>query len=113
MADRPKRPLSAYMLWLNQAREAIKKENPDFKVTEVAKKGGELWRGMKDKTEWEGKAAKQKEEYEKAMKEFERNGGDKGGAASKKRPKKEVAKKVVKKSKKKDSDEDDDDDESD
>jgi high mobility group protein B2 len=102
------------MLWLNQAREAIKKENPEFKVTEVAKKGGELWRGMKDKSEWEAKAVKMKEEYEKQMKEFERNGGDKSSApASKKRTKKEVAKKPVKKSKKKDSDEDDDDDESD
>ncbi|KAG5672842.1 hypothetical protein PVAND_002931 [Polypedilum vanderplanki] len=114
MAEKPKRPLSAYMLWLNQAREQIKKENPDFKVTEIAKKGGEMWRGMKDKSEWEAKAAKMKEEYEKAMKEFERNGGDKsGGATAKKRAKKETAKKPAKKSKKKDSDEDDDDEESD
>lgn len=113
MADRPKRPLSAYMLWLNSARESIKKENPDFKVTEIAKKGGELWRGMKDKSEWEAKAVKMKEEYEKAMKEFERNGGDKSSTASKKRGKKEVAKKGAKKSKKRDSDDDDDDDESD
>lgn len=50
MAEKPKRPLSAYMLWLNSAREGIKKENPGIKVTEIAKKGGELWRGMKDKT---------------------------------------------------------------
>lgn len=49
-ADRPKRPLSAYMLWLNENREAIKKENPGIKVTEIAKRGGELWRGLKDKT---------------------------------------------------------------
>jgi HMG (high mobility group) box len=48
--EKPKRPLSAYMLWLNHAREGIKKENPGIKVTEIAKKGGELWRGMKDKT---------------------------------------------------------------
>lgn len=50
MADKPKRPLSAYMLWLNSARESIKRENPGIKVTEVAKRGGELWRGMKDKS---------------------------------------------------------------
>jgi HMG (high mobility group) box len=48
--EKPKRPLSAYMLWLNHAREGIKKESPGIKVTEIAKKGGELWRGMKDKT---------------------------------------------------------------
>lgn len=54
MTDKPKRPLSAYMLWLNSARESIKREHPGIKVTEVAKKGGELWRAMKDKSvSWE------------------------------------------------------------
>lgn len=48
--EKPKRPLSAYMLWLNSERESIKKENPGIKVTEIAKRGGELWRAMKDKT---------------------------------------------------------------
>lgn len=48
--ERPKRPLSAYMLWLNENRESIKKENPGSKVTDIAKRGGELWRGLKDKT---------------------------------------------------------------
>ena len=32
MAERPKRPLSGYMLWLNENRDKIKKENPEFKV---------------------------------------------------------------------------------
>lgn len=48
--EKPKRPLSAYMIWLNSERESIKKENPGIKVTEIAKKGGELWRAMKDKS---------------------------------------------------------------
>lgn len=47
---KPKRPLSAYMLWLNSAREQIKRDNPGIKVTEIAKKGGEMWRAMKDKS---------------------------------------------------------------
>lgn len=50
MADRPKRPLSAYMLWLNENRESIKAESPGIKVTEIAKRGGELWRGLTDKS---------------------------------------------------------------
>lgn len=50
MTDRPKRPLSAYMIWLNENREAIKKEHPGIKVTEIAKRGGELWRELTDKT---------------------------------------------------------------
>lgn len=48
--EKPKRPLSAYMLWLNENREAIKKESPGIKVTEIAKRGGELWRGLGDKS---------------------------------------------------------------
>ncbi|XP_065090770.1 high mobility group protein D [Ochlerotatus camptorhynchus] len=108
MAEKPKRPLSAYMLWLNSAREGIKKESPGIKVTEIAKRGGELWRGMKDKTEWENKAAKMKDEYNKAVQEFERNGGGGGGGKDAGKKKSKGAKKVVKKSKKKDSDDDDD-----
>nr|3NM9_A Chain A, High mobility group protein D [Drosophila melanogaster]3NM9_D Chain D, High mobility group protein D [Drosophila melanogaster]3NM9_G Chain G, High mobility group protein D [Drosophila melanogaster]3NM9_J Chain J, High mobility group protein D [Drosophila melanogaster]3NM9_M Chain M, High mobility group protein D [Drosophila melanogaster]3NM9_P Chain P, High mobility group protein D [Drosophila melanogaster] len=73
-SDKPKRPLSAYALWLNSARESIKRENPGIKVTEVAKRGGELWRAMKDKSEWEAKAAKAKDDYDRAVKEFEANG---------------------------------------
>lgn len=104
MAEKPKRPLSAYMLWLNSAREQIKKENPGIKVTEIAKRGGELWRAMKDKSEWENKAAKMKDEYNKAVQEFERNGGGKDSGKKKSKG----AKKVAKKSKKKDSEDDDD-----
>lgn len=101
--EKPKRPLSAYMIWLNSARGAIKLENPDYKVTDVAKKGGELWRNMKDKTEWEAKAAQAKRDYEVEVKEFEKNGGDRGGAGGKKR--KAGGKKPAKKSKKNDSEE--------
>ncbi|XP_041563136.1 high mobility group protein D-like [Drosophila elegans] len=109
MADKPKRPLSAYMLWLNSARESIKRENPGIKVTEVTKRGGELWRAMTVKSEWEAKAAKAKDDYDRAVKEFEANGGG-GGAANggaKKRAK--PVKKASKKSKRDELDEDDDD----
>lgn len=97
MTERPKRPLSAYMLWLNETRESIKKENPGMKVTEIAKRGGELWRAMGDKSEWEAKAAKLKEQYNVNIKEFEDNGGVKEG--NKKR--KKAGTKAPKKSKKK------------
>lgn len=60
------------------------------------------------KQEWEGKAAKAKEDYGKLVKEYEANGGSTGGE-SKKRSK--TSKKPAKKSKKKDSDEDDESDE--
>lgn len=49
-ANKPKRPPTAFMMWLNSARERIKAENPGIAVTEIAKKGGEMWRELKDKS---------------------------------------------------------------
>ncbi|KAG8240393.1 hypothetical protein J437_LFUL002536 [Ladona fulva] len=71
----PKRPATAFMMWLNASREKIKSDNPGISVTEVSKKAGEIWRDMKDKSEWESKAAKAKEEYSKAMAEYKASGG--------------------------------------
>lgn len=58
------------MLWLNENRESIKGENPGISVTEIAKKGGEMWGVLKDKTKWEEKAEKSKEDYKKAMESY-------------------------------------------
>ena len=46
----PKKALSAYMLWLNETREEIKKEHPGISVTELSKKAGVLWKALGDKT---------------------------------------------------------------
>lgn len=73
--NKPKRPTTAFMIWLNDTRESIKAANPGIKVTEIAKKGGEMWKELKDKSVWEGKAAKAKEKYTEAMKEYEASGG--------------------------------------
>lgn len=71
----PKRPATAFMMWLNATRETIKKDNPGISVTEIAKKGGEMWKEMKDKSEWEEKAAKAKEEYAEALAAYKASGG--------------------------------------
>jgi hypothetical protein len=47
---KPKRPMSGFMLYINANREDIKKKFPGIKVTEVAKKGGEMWKEMTDKS---------------------------------------------------------------
>ena len=65
------------MLWLNSSREQIKSDNPGISVTEIAKKGGEMWKEMKDKSEWEGKSNKLKKEYAEAMKTYEASDGAK------------------------------------
>lgn len=134
MADKPKRPLSAYMIWLNDHREQIKKENPGIKVTEIAKRGGELWRALKDKSvsiffvvvvlvnlkgpncnrifslfdhqEWDQKAVEAKERYTKLIKEFEANGGSKDAPPAGRKRTKGAKKPAVKKSKKKAESED-------
>ncbi len=109
MTDKPKRPMSAYMLWLNSAREQIKADNPGLKVTEIAKKGGEIWRGMKDKSVWEEKAAKAKEQYTKDLESYNANGGGgEGGKKAQKRGKKAKKTPATKSKKKKDESEDED-----
>ena len=49
-ANAPKRSLSAYMLWLNEARAQIKQEHPGISVTELSKVAGEKWKKLEDKT---------------------------------------------------------------
>ena len=36
----PKRPMSAYFLFMGEKRAEVKKNNPDFKVGDIAKVGG-------------------------------------------------------------------------
>nr|SVE75647.1 EOG090X02Z1 [Daphnia hispanica] len=73
--NKPKRPLSSYMLWLNDTREQIKTDNPGISVTDLLRKGGELWKKVENRTIWEAKAKEAKESYEKAMKEYTASGG--------------------------------------
>ncbi|XP_042858739.1 FACT complex subunit Ssrp1-like isoform X2 [Penaeus japonicus] len=82
--NKPKRAQSAYFIWLNEHREMIKKENPGISITELSKLAGQKWRELKDKKEWEEKAAEAKKEYEAAMKEYKASGGGAPAAKSKK-----------------------------
>lgn len=73
----PKKPMSGYMMWFNDQRENIKNDNPGISFTEIAKKGGELWKTVssKEKAEIEEKVARAKEEYAKAMEDYRAKGG--------------------------------------
>ncbi|XP_030043369.1 FACT complex subunit SSRP1 isoform X2 [Microcaecilia unicolor] len=92
----PKRPMSAYMLWLNASREKIKGDNPGISITDLSKKAGEIWKGMskEKKEEWEKKADEAKRNYERALKEYNESGGSESS--------KEKVKKMIKKEKKSD-----------
>ncbi|XP_060935453.1 FACT complex subunit SSRP1a [Limanda limanda] len=99
----PKRPMSAYMIWLNASRERIKSENPGISITEISKKAGEMWRQLEkeDKEEWETKAGEAKKQYEIAKNEYKESGGGVGVGVSPSSSKKESKKSVGKKDEKK------------
>lgn len=42
----PKRPVSGYMLWLNDVRSQLKEDNPGLKITELSKVAGQKWRSL-------------------------------------------------------------------
>ncbi|GFY66478.1 FACT complex subunit SSRP1 [Trichonephila inaurata madagascariensis] len=94
--NKPKRSPSAFILFLGDMREKIKKENPGITIKEIPKRAGEMWKETTDKSKWEEKAAELKKEYEKAMQEYKESG--KSAAAEKvakdqKTPKKDKDKK--------------------
>ncbi|KAL5264743.1 hypothetical protein ACHWQZ_G005724 [Mnemiopsis leidyi] len=70
--NKPKKPPTAYFLWLGVNRANIKDKNPGITVTEIAKKAGEMWRNLDadEKQEFEDKANKMKEEYNAAIIEY-------------------------------------------
>ena len=46
----PKKPLTAYMVWLGENRPALKAKYPGLSITELSKKAGELWKTLDDKS---------------------------------------------------------------
>ncbi|KAG9453982.1 hypothetical protein H6P81_006886 [Aristolochia fimbriata] len=68
--NKPKRPPSAFFVFLEEFRKIFKQEHPNVKaVSAVGKAGGEKWKSMSDaeKAPFEAKAAKKKGEYEKLI----------------------------------------------
>ncbi|XP_043695201.1 high mobility group B protein 7-like [Telopea speciosissima] len=69
----PKRPPTAFFLFMDDFRKSYKEENPDGKdVKVVAKEGGQKWKSMTDeeKKPYTDRARELKEEYDKAMETF-------------------------------------------
>ena len=48
LPGQPKKNQSAYFIWMNQAREKIKADNPGITIGEIGKKSGEIWRNMSE-----------------------------------------------------------------
>ncbi|KAL6133082.1 hypothetical protein ACLB2K_065319 [Fragaria x ananassa] len=73
--NKPKKPPSAFFVFLAEFRVDFKKKNPNVKgVAAVGKAGGEKWRSMTDaeKAHYEAQSAKAKTEYEKQMKIYDK-----------------------------------------
>lgn len=69
----PKRPPTAFFVFMEDFRKTFKEENPDSKKgSVVAKEGGEKWNAMTDeeKKPYIDKAAELKAEFDKAMEAY-------------------------------------------
>ncbi|XP_071790372.1 FACT complex subunit SSRP1-like isoform X1 [Asterias amurensis] len=95
----PKRPSSAYMIWLNAHREEIKEKYPGISVTDVSKRAGEMWNKLEDKEEWKEKATELKAVYTEQMEEYKQKLIDEG-TTTEKAPRTKSPKKSKKKSSK-------------
>ena len=83
--NRPKRPMTAYFLWLNENRNKLKEEYPSLSLTELTKKAGELWKEeIKDKSKWEAEAFRLKRKYDEDMAAYKASGGGEITTSSKK-----------------------------
>ncbi|KAI3734495.1 hypothetical protein L6452_13965 [Arctium lappa] len=80
--NKPKRPASAFFVFMEEFRKQFKEENPGNKsVAAVGKAGGAKWKTMSDseKAPYVAKADKRKKEYEKNMASYNKKqaAGDK------------------------------------
>ncbi|KAI3812369.1 hypothetical protein L1987_17076 [Smallanthus sonchifolius] len=68
--SKPKKPPTAFFLFMDDFRKSFKEANPDNKkVAVVAKEGGEKWKSMseEEKKTYIERAAELKEKYQKAL----------------------------------------------
>eukprot|EP00252_Welwitschia_mirabilis_P016819 TRINITY_DN3736_c0_g1_i1.p1 TRINITY_DN3736_c0_g1~~TRINITY_DN3736_c0_g1_i1.p1 ORF type:complete len:151 (+),score=53.50 TRINITY_DN3736_c0_g1_i1:205-657(+) len=68
--NKPKRPPSAFFVFMEEFRKTFKEKNPNNKsVAAVGKAGGDKWKSMSEaeKAPYVQKAAKRKTDYEKNM----------------------------------------------
>ncbi len=94
----PKRPLGAFFVFSNETRPIVKKEHPDFKIGDVGKKLGELWRDLSetDKKKYVENAAENKVKYEKELEKFKSKHPDFVPVAKKKRVSKKTKETIEK-----------------
>jgi structure-specific recognition protein 1 len=81
--NKPKKPMTAYFLWAQENRDRVKEKYPDLKITDVAKKLGEMWKEVSDKSKWEKEASRLAEAYKKDMADYKASGPSTSGQSVK------------------------------
>ncbi|CAA7023437.1 unnamed protein product [Microthlaspi erraticum] len=68
-SNKPKRPLTAFFIFMNDFRKTFREENLGSNVKDVAKQGGEKWKSLteEEKKVYLDKAAELKAEYNKSL----------------------------------------------
>ncbi|KAK3189216.1 hypothetical protein Dsin_028777 [Dipteronia sinensis] len=92
-SNKPKRPPTAFFIFMDDFRKEFKAANPDSKgVTEVTKQGGERWKSLTDeeKKPYVDKAAELKAEYAKALEGKDAENEDDDAGSEKDADEKEV-----------------------
>ncbi|PKU63337.1 HMG1/2-like protein [Dendrobium catenatum] len=82
--NKPKRPPSAFFVFMDQFRKEFKEKNPENKlVSVVGKAGGNKWKSMSDaeKAPYVAKAGKLKDEYLKKIRFYDGSDVEKKNAA--------------------------------
>ena len=82
--NKPKRPASAFFVFMEEFRKQFNKENPNNKaVSAVGKAAGAKWKSMSEaeKAPYVAKAEKRKAEYEKNLKAYNKRQAEGANAA--------------------------------
>ena len=69
----PKRPQSSYFLFMNERRPILKEEHKDKSMTDISKLISAEWKALGDKSKYENKAAKLKEQYKIDLDEYKQS----------------------------------------
>jgi len=77
LQEQPRKPLSSYMLWINENRGAIAAEIGAAQAPLVSKAAGERWRSLSEaeRAPFDQQAAKAKADYDEAVAAFVAQGG--------------------------------------
>jgi high mobility group protein B2 len=76
MAVQPKKPLTAFFMYLRENRERLRGENSELSHPDFMKFLGTIWKDLPDKKGYEALAKEAKRQYDLELSEFIKQGGD-------------------------------------